>query len=101
MRRLVLVLILLIIPVLLLSGCALRTLPPPIVQTWTALLVHDETVVFATPVTELWPVMTLTQCPTRSGLRRVSTGYGCHERLFRFVSLDRKHRTAIYRELVP
>jgi hypothetical protein len=83
------------------SGCAAR-LQPPIVQAWTAVLVSDQTVVFEATVTELYPVMTLTQCPTGRGLRRASTGgYACWQRLFRFVSLDHASRTAFYRELVP
>jgi hypothetical protein len=83
-----------------LNGCAAR-LEPPIVQSWTAVLVHDDRVVFETTVTALDALMYLQQCPTVRGLRRVSTGYACRMRWFRFVSLDSKARIAIYRELQP
>jgi hypothetical protein len=80
------------------SGCAAR-LQPPIVQAWTAVLVHDDRVVFETTVTALDALMYLRQCPTTGGLRRITTGYRCRMRWFRFWSLDRQARIAIYREL--
>lgn len=77
------------------AGCA--TLPPPIVQRWTVVLVHDRTVVHEDTVTELFPVLTWRQC-ARGGFVQVAAR-PCRERRFRFVTLDRSRRVAIYREL--
>ena len=85
--------------VLLLSGCATR-LQPPIVQAWTAVLLHDRAIVHVETVTQLFPYLTLTQCRHASGLSNAAWR-PCAERVFRFVTLDRKRRTVTYRELVP
>ena len=86
--------------VLLTPACAARQVPPPIEQEWIAVLLHDDIVVKTAIVTTIFPTLTWNECAPRE-LRLASIRGRCHARLFRFVSMDRRQRLAIYRELRP
>lgn len=85
---------------LLLSGCAARLLPPPVVQTWRAEL-HDfgDRVLYVARVTEIAPYLSLTTCGSDRQLRLAATGCDPIRRLFRFTDADASTRTATYQEI--
>lgn len=87
------------------TGCALRALPPPIVQSWRAVLVDRSgfAILHRATVHEIYPFITwTTPCAGVSVLTIADgpcNGISKHARTFKLVTLDEASRTVLYQEV--